>query len=132
MFGELNTDWYPDKFPCPRHGCDAKAEFMDAIDPRAMAVLLVYEMTPGEAYAAFHGLGLPAEKDCGPTAVKQLFGKMLVGGDIKLIKGSNRSVVHNLVFEDGTILYLASSPMGATAYRLSKPESAVERVDDEG
>lgn len=129
LFGELNPEWYPDKFPCPGYGCDSTAEAVDAIDPAALQALSVHDLSPHEAYAAFNGLGIPKERDCGPTAVKTLLmNQRIVGGDVQLIRGSNRSVIHNLEFDDGTVLYLASSTYGATVYRIAKPESAVERV----
>jgi hypothetical protein len=71
LLGEMNSEWYPDKYPCPASLCEGKAEFMEGIEPAAMRALTLYDLTPHEAFGAFHGLGLPGERDCGPTAVEK-------------------------------------------------------------
>lgn len=130
LLGELNAEWFPDCYPCPTAVCQGKAEFMESIEPAAMRLLTLYDLTPHEAYAAFHGLGLPEERDCGPTAVeKALLESRIVELGTSLIRGSNRAVLYHLKLEDGTMLYLGSSPFGATVYRIARPQSAVERVD---
>ena len=129
LLGEY-CDWYPNKYPCPSVGCGSCAEFQDAVAPAALRELTMYDLTPHEAYAAFHGLGLPEERDCNPTAVeKALVGKTIRAVHVALVRGSNRSVIYNLTTEDGAILSLGSSPFGAVVYRMSKTQSAVERVD---
>lgn len=131
LFGERNTDWYPSNFPCPDASCDAKAKLLDSVASSALRMLEVHDLTPHEAYAALHGLGLPAERDCGPTAVKELLlTNQVAKVDARLIKGSNRSVIYSITMEDGTTLFLGSSPFGATAYRIAKPQSAVEQFDE--
>lgn len=131
LLGEMNSDWYPDKYPCPTAACKGKAEFMESIEPSALRMLNLYDLTPHEAFAAFHGLGLPEERDCGPTAVREVLLKHRIKEvDVQLIRGSNRSVIYQLVLEGGIILYLGSSPFGATVYRLAKPKSALERLDE--
>jgi hypothetical protein len=133
LLGEGSTDWYPDKYPCPTALCAGKAEFMEGIEPAALRMLQVHDLSVHEAYAAFHGLGLPNERDCGPTAVLDaLLKHRVTSADVKLIRGSNRSVIYSLTLDDGTIIYLGSSPYGATAYRMSRYQPAVERVDVEG
>lgn len=133
LLGEMNTDWYPDKYPCPTAKCQGKAEFMEGIEPAAMSALTLHDLTPHEAFAAFHGLGLPGERDCGPTAVeKALLEHRVVKVGCALVRGTNRTVIYHLELEGGTVLYLGSSPFGAVAYRLSNSESAVSRVDGQG
>lgn len=129
LLGEQNTEWYPDLYPCPRAGCTSKAELMESVEPSALQTLSLHDLSPQEAYAAFHGLGLPEERDCGPTAVKTaLLGSRIKNVDVRLIKGSNRSVLYKIELEDGTSLYLGSSSFGATVYRVAKLQSAVERL----
>lgn len=131
LLGEQNPDWYPSKYPCPTALCRGKAEFMEGIEPAALRLLNVYDLTPHEAFAAFNGLGLPEERDCGPTAVKDaLMRSGIKDVDVRLIRGSNRSVIYNLTLKDGTILYLGSSPFGATVYRMSGLQSAVKRTNE--
>jgi hypothetical protein len=133
LVGELNQDWYPDKYPCPTAQCAGKAEFMEGIEPSAMRMLTIHDLTPHEAFAAFNGLGLPGEQDCGPTAVREvLLTNKVKAVDTRLIRGSHRSVIYSLTLEDGTILYLGSSSFGATVYRISKVQSAVKRLHGEG
>lgn len=131
LFGELNTDWYPNNYPCPNTDCTEKAKLLDSVDSAALKMLDVYDLTVHEAYAALHGLGLPEERDCGPSAVReQLLNNKVVEVDARLIKGSNRSVVYKLIMENGTVLFLGSSPYGATVYRIAKARSAVEQFDE--
>lgn len=130
LLGEANEDWYPGNYPCPTSGCKGKASFMEGIEPAAMKMLDIHDLTPQEAFAAFNGLGLPAERDCGPEAVKNaLLGNKVVAVGVSLIRGSHRSVLYSITMEDGTIVYLGSSPFGATVYRMAKLQSAVERVN---
>jgi hypothetical protein len=129
LLGDQNEEWYPDRYPCPKTGCSGRAEFMESIDPVALLSLALHDLTPQEAYAAFHGLGLPEERDCGPTAVRAaLLQSPIKNVDVRLIKGSNRSVLYKLELEDGTILFLGSSSFGATVYRMTKLQSAVARL----
>lgn len=125
MFGQF------DKYKCP--SCDGLAEEMDAIESAALQALDVHDLTPPEAYAAFHGLGFPDEQDCGPVHVNLLLkGKKITGVKADLIKGANRSVLYWIEFEDGTKMHLGSSPYGATVYRIQKPHSYAEQVLREG
>lgn len=133
LLGEMNTDWYPDKYPCPTSMCQGKAEFMEGIEPGAMNALTLYDLTPHEAFGAFHGLGLPGERDCGPTAVeKALLEHRIVKVHCALVRGASRSVLYHLELEGGTVVYLGASPFGAVVYRIGNKDSAVGRVDDQG
>lgn len=129
LLGE-QSDWYPDKYPCPAASCNEKAELVDSIEPSAIKMLSVYDLTLHEAFAAFHGLGLPEERECGPTSVLAAFERNgIPHADVKLIKGSNRSVIYSITLADGTRIYLGSSPFGATIYRISELQSAVKRIN---
>ena len=131
LLGEHNQDWYPDKYPCPMPTCDGKSEFMDAIEPAAFRMLNIVDLTLHEAYAAFHGLGLPDERDCGPVAIREcLLSGRVKSVDVRLIRGSSRSVLYSITMEDGTTIHVGSSPFGAVVYRLAKPQSAVQRLDE--
>lgn len=131
LLGAFNTDWFPDKYPCPTAICQGKACFVSAIEPDALRMLTVYDLTPHEAYAAFHGLGLPDERDCGPTAVKEALLKYKIADvSISLIRGSNRSVIYNLTLENGSVIYLGSSPFGAVVYRMATYQPAQQRVHE--
>lgn len=113
-----------DKYKCP--ACDGLAEEVEAIDPTALAALDVHDLTPEEAYAAFHGLGFPEEQECGPMAVNKIFEGKVKKVKGSLIKGSNRTVIYSILFEDGAELFLGSSGFGALAYRIRRPHSYTE------
>lgn len=122
------SDWYPDKYPCPTDGCTGHSEFVTAIEPSALAALTIYDVSPQEAFAALNGLGLPPERDCGESAVREAFTKKIVGVGARQLRGQNRCAVDWIEFEDGTRLYLGASGDGALAYRLSKRFSYVEHA----
>lgn len=131
LFGE-KSEWYPDKFPCVTDGCTSKMEIMDSIAGDAFRALDVHDVTPTEAFSALNGLGVPEEQDCGPTAVKVAFQKPIKNVATRLVKGTNRSVIDSVEFEDGSKLFLGSSAFGAIVYRISKKRSFVEEVDGKG
>jgi hypothetical protein len=112
------SDLHPDRYPCPESGhCMVYSEAIPNGDLRAARVV---DVTPQEAFAALHGAGLPSERDCGETAVRALLleGK-IAKVDVQQLRGTNRSVVRSLQFEDGRRLYLGSGPEGAVAYRIA-------------
>ena len=118
------SDWFPDKYPCARAGCEARAQYVEAIEPTALAALEVHDLTPLEAFAAFCHLGLPEERDCGETAVREVFSEQEVEAiGAHQIRGANRTILEWVRFKDGTRLYLASSTEGATVYRIATPHS---------
>ena len=128
LFGE-QSEWYPDKFPCPRVGCAGKAGIVETIEPSALLTLDMHELTPQEAFAAFHGLGFPEEKDCSATAVEQAFARSPVKRvQTHKVKGTHRSIIQWFELEDNTRIYLAGSAWGALVYRISKPHSYAEEA----
>lgn len=122
LFGE-SSDWYPDKFPCPKLGCDHNAEFVENVESMALATLSICDLSPEEAFSAFSGLGMPDEHECGPLAVQEALKSPIKKIDAKILKGSNRSIIYWLETEDGTRIYLGSSPYGAIVYRIAKRHS---------
>jgi len=121
-----DTEWWPDKFPCRKAGCDGKAQVIESVEPDALAAFDVVELTPQEAFAAFHGLGTPEEQECGVLAVEQAFQKPIKRVRAWNIKGAGRAVIDFIEFDDGTRLYIGSSPHGATVYRIAKTHSYAE------
>lgn len=113
-------EWYPDTYKCPLDGCGGRMQFADVVESESLAKLRVADVTPQEAFIAFQGLGLPAERDCGMTAVRELLiGQRIVAADLQQVRGANRTIVHSLKLEDGRRLFLASGTEGSTAYRIS-------------
>ena len=121
-----DSQWFPDKYPCPK--CERNMRHTDLLASEDLPNLHVIDLTCAEAFVAFNGLGLPYERDCVHDSVVQLLGQKLVEMDVSTIPGTNRSVVRSLKFECGHRLHLASGVEGAIAYRLTPPESVVDRV----
>lgn len=115
----LFADWWPDHFPCPK--CKQAAEVVDAISPDTLPALSIYDLTSGEAFQAFNGLGFPEERECGPIAVRMAFQQAVETVNTRLIKGTTRAVIDSIKFADGTTMYLGASSYGAIVYRISGP-----------
>lgn len=120
------SDWWPSSFPCRKAGCDGKAQVLESVDPEALAQFDIVELTPQEAFVAFHGLGVPEEQECGVLAVEQIFQKPIKRVRAWNIKGAGRSVIDFIEFDDGTRMYLGASTYGATVYRIAKVHSYTE------
>jgi len=117
------SPYYPDKYPCPR--CGAMAKLMD----KHGGVMDVRDLQPAEAYAAFNGLGLPEERDCGEVAVKQLLsGARVVRVHTRYVH-SGRCCLDRIEIEGGATVHLGSSSLGAVVYRISSPHSYVHAVE---
>lgn len=116
-------EWWPDCFPCPN--CRQLSSVENAIGTDALAVLDLYDLTPEEAYKAFNGLGLPQEQECGPLAVRLAFQQPIKTIRARLVRGTNRSVIDSIEFEDGSSMYFGASPFGAIVYRISEAKRAV-------
>ena len=123
-------DWYPDRYPCPKLDCKGLGEMIEQLDPASVRDMDVHDLTVQEAFAAFHGLGLPEERDCGPTAVLEAFKVPVKSVDAKLLKGSNRTILYSIEFENGVRMFLASSAYGALIYRLATPHKYANEVSD--
>lgn len=116
------SEYHPDKYPCP--WCKERMSLLVAASPAALAVADVYDVTPQEAIAAIHGLGLPEERQCSAAAVEALLqGAQIKRVSAQQIRGSHRSIIDHIELEDGTKVYLASSAFGATIYRIAKSET---------
>lgn len=130
----LFIDWSPDNFPCPRDGCDGTAKMVDTINPEVLRTLDMHDLTPQEAFAAFHQVGLPPERECGPEAVRSVFAKSPVKRiEVEFLKGTHRSILSCIEFEDGTRVHLAAAAEGALVYRISTPHSYTrEALNEQG
>lgn len=128
LFG-MGSEYYPDRYPCFHCGPGTYAEMTSAADPHALRELEWYDVTPQEALAAMHGLGLPSERDCGPTAVETvLLSSAVKKVGVRPIRNSHRSIIDYLELEDGTRVHIGSSAYGAVVYKISKKHSYVEAV----
>jgi len=127
LVGE-GCEWWPDKYPCPV--CDRKAMYVPAADQQARNELTMHELTPVEAYAAFNGMGLPEDQECGALAVAQQFAKKVKQVHCRNIPNTQRSVISWIEFDDGYKLYLAAGVQGAVVYRIRGPYSVMERISE--
>lgn len=125
-------EMYPNNYKCPQYGCGGRMQFAESIESESLAKLDVVDLTPSEVFSAFNGLGLPKERDCGETAVRELLmGQKVTGVELRQIRGANRTVVHSIELEGGRRVHLAASPDGPVAYRISSLRRYVEEFLDE-
>lgn len=107
--------------------CGRATETLVSADSLFASVGNITDVSPTEAFAALHGLGLPQERDCTALAVADLLTtKRVVEVSVKQIRNSHRCVIGRLELEDGTRVYLGSSAYGATVYRVASRHSYVE------
>lgn len=123
------SEFFPDKFPCPtcRRSCPCYPEI--EVDPTSLAVFRVVDVTPVEAYAAFHELGLPLETKCSLEEVN----KILLEHPIRkvhgfTIEGTTRCLIEKLELWDGTMVFFGAGGNGAVIYRIVKASTYASRV----
>lgn len=125
----MKCEWYPDKYPCPRSGCNGKMTLTDVIESSVLELLEVHDLTPQECWQAFQGLGLPAERACTPEAVADAMqASVVISVDMQAISNDKRTIIHSILLGTGVRVYLASSPQGAMVYRIAQPRSVVQEV----
>jgi len=121
LVGE-RCEFWPDKFICPRCEGPARGVLEVEADMHAVARLELVDVDPFEAFAAMHGLGLPAERDCRREVVEQLLREHPIRKvEGATIPGTNRCRIEALELWDGTKLYLGAGAEGAVIYRIRKP-----------
>lgn len=128
-----NCDLWPDKFVCVRCGNPVRGLLEREVDPAAMRLVEVRDLTPHEALAAFNGLGLPEEQSCTLERVSQL----LLEHPIRRVIGTNvqgmeRTIIDSLELWDGTRVYFGAGAEGACIYRIVRPISYTEKLLGEG
>lgn len=78
-------------------------------------------LTSKEAYAAFVGAGLPTERECSATAVKQLLtGATIKRVKVQYIKGSRHCALTFIVLGSGETVYFGASSFGCVVNRVQK------------
>lgn len=125
----MRSDWYPDRYPCPRSGCESSMVLTDTIEPAALSKLEIHHLNPQEAYQALHGMGLPEERHCNDKAVLlALVGRTVKSVETQDLGGANRTVLHSITLDNDCRIYVGSSPFGALVYRIASPPNAVQRA----
>lgn len=124
------SDFWPDKFPCPRCNARATGILEREADSRALALMDVQEATPHEAYAAFNGLGFPSEQKCSLETVEALMKEQplrrIIGTNVT---GMERTIVDAFELWDGTRVHLGAAAEGAIIYRITRPVSYVKQTE---
>jgi len=131
LVGE-RSDFWPDRYPCPRCGRHAVGNLEQDILAGELARFHVRDLTPQEALAAFHGFGLPSEQRCTKETVETLLRENPIRRvAAKNIEGAERCYVQHLELWDGTKIYFGAGPDGAVIYRIAPPYSYTEKVSHE-
>lgn len=126
------SQYWPNKFTCPRCDGPAVGHKEGEIDPNNFRNFTLIELEAEEMFRALNGLGLPEEQNCHVEVLLEVFGKQKVKNVAGYnIPGSNRFCIEWLEMEDGTKLYFGASAHGATIYRIVNKTSAVKKVLEE-
>jgi|SRR5690606_21001609 len=122
------SEFWPDSYKCFNCQKNCSGYMEPEVDQKVLASLRVFNVTAEEAYAAVQGLGLPSERTCCEEVIRPLFEQHGIKAKGRQLKGTTRFCLDSLEFRDGTKLYLAASPQGATIYRIARPHSYTEAV----
>ena len=118
------SDFWPDKYPCPRCGKNGQGLPEREVDTRVYQVMELRDVTPKEAFAIFNGMGFPDEQQCSMETLRTLLlehpVRRVVGRDVV---GMARSIVDHLELWDGSRVYLGAATEGAVVYRITRPVS---------
>jgi hypothetical protein len=129
LVGE-QSDYWPNKFPCPRCEKPCAGYLELSVDPRTLNQVELVELNAEEAFAAFNGLGFPKEGDCRTEVLEALLREQpvrkIAGRDVF---GTTRCLVEYIELWDGTRLYFGAGSEGAVVYRIVKPQSYVRKID---
>lgn len=124
LVGPGSTFW-PDKFVCFK--CEGPAQGFLETEIELKAGVEIKEVSPQEAYAAIHGLGIMAEREVDTVVVRELLTTHPVRRiACKDVAGAMRVVVDHIELWDGTRLHFGSSNEGAVIYRITRPHSYIE------
>lgn len=125
----MKSEWYPDRYPCPRSECKGLMTLTDVMDPQVLPLLEIHDVSPQECFQALKGMGLPKERECGVLeTIEAIKDKRVVGMDLYRLANDKRAVLTSILMEDGTRIYLGSSPQGALVYRIAIPYSKATEV----
>jgi hypothetical protein len=127
----IRSDWYPDRYPCPRSACEGKMVLTDTIASTDLENLEFHSLNAVEAFQALNGMGLPPERACNAEKVGEAMrGGTIVAMELQDLSGFNRTVLYSLTLDNGIRIYFGSSPEGAVVYRIAHPYSYVKELSD--
>lgn len=125
------SEFWPDKFPCPR--CEKLCTGMseELVDARVYSALTLHDLTPVEAFSAFKGCGMPEEQLCSIDKVREVLSehpvRKVVGSNVQ---GQERAIIDAIELWDGTVLHFGAGPAGAVIYRIVRPVDLASKVAD--
>jgi hypothetical protein len=128
-----DSDFWPDRFPCPGCGKNTRGMFEAQADTKALRLMRFRDLTPIEAFHAFSGLGFPEEQRCSLAVVEAL----LLAQPVRKVRGTDvmgteRTIVDALELQDGTIIHFGAGAEGACIYRIVRPPANAARALAEG
>lgn len=127
------SDFWPNKYPCPRCGENGSAIDEREADPRALQLLELVDLTPAEAFSVLNGLGFPDEQRCTLEVVEELLQKTAVRRVVgRNVAGMERTVIDALELVDGTKVHFGSGADGAVIYRITQPVSYTRKALEAG
>jgi hypothetical protein len=112
--------------PSTRRKVLQKGVFMDSELLTKVAPVL-RELSPIEAHLALEGLGFPEERQCAAEIVRQVMRMPVKSVQARDIRGTSRTVIDSITYEDGTTLFMSGSGWGALVYRIRKPKPYVSK-----
>lgn len=125
------SDFWPDGYECPCCGKKAQVLWEDEVASDARARLSIRDVTSQELFLALHGMGLPEERACSIEAVTELLKEHPIRKVYgHTVSGTGRSCLTCLELWDGSKVYLGSSSVGAIVYRISRPHSYVQALEE--
>lgn len=81
------------------------------------------KITARQFFQACMGVGLPGERKCGLDEVTELLvGANIVGLQLEPAPDPNRSIIKAIELDNGKVIHVASSPLGATFYKVTNKE----------
>ena len=124
-----SSDFWPNKYTCFSCGKQADGFLTPEVSSLALATLTVIDVTAEEAFAALNGMGIPEERTCCAEVVLPYFEDQGIKVKGKQPRGTQRYIVEELEFPDGTKMFFAPSPQGATIYRITRKHSYVQALE---
>ena len=127
-----SSEYWPDRFPCPVCSKLVTGFPEPLVDDRIALVTRIVDLNPQEAFAAFHGLGLPEELNCTIEAInKQVRLHAVKSFSGRNVFGTTRCIIDYVEFVDGSRVYLGAGAEGACGYRFVLAPSYAKKVHDD-
>lgn len=129
------SEYWPDKFKCPRCEGLSTAEFEANLDPAGVNARNFIELEVQEMFLVQMGMGTPEQRDCRPHIIAEMFkSKKVHKIHARVVPGTWRTILEIIEFDDGSKMYFGASTHGASVYRITAPlkhtEQALQEIDN--